>query len=171
MLAQTGVILAAVIGAETEPRRRRTGWGGTGEPTNETTREEPTNETTREDRAGSAGRKTDDSGAERTRGHSPHVRPPPLRRRPRPSTAMPPTHVKQYTDKARPGRDRIDRWRDRHVRPDGREQDTHGRHSEARDCRRVVYGRGRNPTFSPPRVTVLRLQDARTFWPCSRSWP
>ena len=30
---------------------------------------------------------------------------------------------------------------------------------------------GRNPTFSPPRVTVLRLQDARTFWPCSRSWP
>ena len=107
MLAQTGVILAAVIGAETEPRRRRTGWGGTGEPTNETTREEPTNETTREDRAGTAGRKTDDSGAERTRGHSPHVRPPPLRRSPRPSTAMPPTHVKQYTDKARPGRDRI----------------------------------------------------------------
>ena len=116
MLAQTGVILAAVIGAETEPRRRRTGWGGTGEPTNETTREEPTNETTREeptnettreDRAGRAGRKKDDSGAERTRGHSPHVRPPPLRRRPRPSTAMPPTHVKQYTDKARPGRDRI----------------------------------------------------------------
>ena len=36
---------------------------------------------------------------------------------------------------------------------------------------RVVCGRGRNPTFSPPRVTVLRLQDARTFWPCSRSWP
>ena len=36
---------------------------------------------------------------------------------------------------------------------------------------RVVCGRGRNPTFSPPRVTVLRLQDARTFWPFSRSWP
>ena len=36
---------------------------------------------------------------------------------------------------------------------------------------RVVCGRGRNPTFSPPRVTVLRLQDAKTFWPCSRSWP
>ena len=36
---------------------------------------------------------------------------------------------------------------------------------------RVVCGRGRNPTFSPPRVTVLRLQDATTFWPCSRSWP
>ena len=26
---------------------------------------------------------------------------------------------------------------------------------------RVVCGRGRNPTFSPPRVTVLRLQDAK----------
>ena len=36
---------------------------------------------------------------------------------------------------------------------------------------RVVCGRGRNPTFSLPRVTVLRLQDAKTSWPCSRSWP
>ena len=87
-------------GARYRTTTRRTGWAGTG------THREPTNETTREDRAGTAGRKTDDSGAERTR-HSPHVRPPPLRRRPRPSTAMPPTHVKQYTDKARPGRDRI----------------------------------------------------------------
>ena len=37
---------------------------------------------------------------------------------------------------------------------------------------RVVCGRGRNPTFSPPRVTVLRFQDA--IWPCSRElalWP
>ena len=40
-------------------------------------------------------------------------------------------------------------------------------HRELRDAitSTVVCGRGRNPTFSPPRVTVLRLQDARTFWP------
>ena len=110
MLAQTGVILAAVIGAETEPRRRRTGGGGTGEPTNETTRSPRTRRHGRSSRTrrhgrtgpGSAGRKTDDSGAERTRGHSPHVRPPALRRRPRPSTAMPPTHVKQYNRQGSP---------------------------------------------------------------------
>ena len=98
MLAQTGVILAAVIGAETEPRRRRTGWGGTGEPTNETTREEPTNETTREeptnettreDRAGSAGRKTDDSGADAG------AQPP---RPPAPATPQPPTVDRDATD-------------------------------------------------------------------------
>ena len=80
MLAQTGVILAAVIGAETEPRRRRTGWGGTGEPTNETTRE---------DRAGTAGRKTDDSGADAG------AQPP---RPPAPATPQPPTVDRDATD-------------------------------------------------------------------------
>ena len=32
----------------------------------------------------------------------------------------------------------------------------------------LFAGGGEILTFSPPRVTVLRLQDARTFWPCSR---
>ena len=36
---------------------------------------------------------------------------------------------------------------------------------------RVVCGRGRNPTFSPPRVTVLRLQEVRTFWPARAARP
>ncbi len=37
---------------------------------------------------------------------------------------------------------------------------------------RVVCGRGRSTTLSRPhRVTVLRLQDASTFWPCWRSSP
>ena len=93
MLAQTGVILAAVIGADTELRRRRTGWGegaphrmgghGNAQRAHEPRRHGRSPRTRRrhgEDRAGTAGRKTDDSGAERTRGHSPHVRPPPHRR-------------------------------------------------------------------------------------------
>ena len=59
------------------------------EPTNETTREEPTNETTREDRAGTAGRKTDDSGADAG------AQPP---RPPAPATPQPPTVDRDATD-------------------------------------------------------------------------
>ena len=36
---------------------------------------------------------------------------------------------------------------------------------------RVVCGRGRNPTFSPPRRRGLRVQAPRSFRPCCRNWP
>ena len=35
----------------------------------------------------------------------------------------------------------------------------------------LFAGGGEILRLARPRVTVLRLQDARTFWPCSRSWP
>ena len=35
----------------------------------------------------------------------------------------------------------------------------------------LFAGGGEILRLARSRVTVLRLQDARTFWPCSRSWP